>query len=50
MNTPFYELYYYVLTAKSWTDQAILRSLEAKKDFNERLFGRENGELSGGFG
>lgn len=50
LNTPFYELYYYVLAAKSWTDQAILRSLEAKKDFNERLFGRENGELSGGFG
>jgi hypothetical protein len=36
MNTPFTELYYYVLASKSVIDRAILRALELKESFNER--------------
>jgi hypothetical protein len=39
LNTPYDQLYYYVLVAKSWTDMAILKKLDEKKDFNEREFG-----------
>lgn len=35
LNTPFYDLYYYVLKSKSVIDLAISKSLKAKKNFNE---------------
>lgn len=35
LNTPFDTLYYYVLRSSSWIDLAILKSLKAKKNFNE---------------
>ena len=38
LNTPYSLLFYYVFSAKSWTDLAILKSLSKKKDFNERKF------------
>ena len=37
-NTPFEDLYYYYLQSKSSIDQAILKSLEKKKDFNEKKY------------
>lgn len=40
LNTPFKDLYYYVLMSNSLIDKAIRRSLRAKKDFNEREFGK----------
>lgn len=42
LNTPFEELYYYVIFVKSLTDLSILKKLEEKKDFNEKDFEREN--------
>lgn len=42
LNTPYKDLYYYVLLAKSWTDSAIFRSLMEKKDFNERKYVRDH--------
>lgn len=38
LNTPFRELYYYVLKSKSVMDLAVWRSLREKKSFNERKF------------
>lgn len=38
LNTPFTNLYYYVLKSKSVIDMAIWRSLREKKNFNERKF------------
>lgn len=38
LNTPFGVLYYYVFYSKSIIDQALRRSLENKKLFNERVF------------
>lgn len=38
LNTPFKNLYYYVLKSDSWIDQAIWRALRTKKDFNENKF------------
>lgn len=38
MNTPYVDLWYYVLRSDSPLDCAILRSLRAKKKFNERGF------------
>lgn len=38
MNTPFTDLYFYRLISKSWIDNAILKCLQNKKDFNERRF------------
>ena len=34
LNTPFFDLYYYVLRSKSAVDWAVWRSLKAKKNFN----------------
>lgn len=36
LNTPFYELFYYVLMSDSVVDKAIMRALEEKRSFNER--------------
>lgn len=38
INTPYTDLYYYVLTSKSIVDKAVKRSLDAKHDFNTRRF------------
>lgn len=43
LNTPFFDLFYYVFAAKSWTDLAILKSLREKKDFNERKYAKDHG-------
>ena len=37
-NTPYKDLYYYYFQSKSSIDKAILRSLEKKKDFNEKKY------------
>lgn len=37
-NTPYTDLYYYILQSKAPIDQAILRALKQKKNFNERRF------------
>lgn len=37
-NTPFEDLYYYYFYSNSSIDKAILKSLEAKKDFNEKKY------------
>ena len=36
MNTPFYDLYYYVIRSNSVIDRMIWKSLVKKEDFNER--------------
>ena len=38
MNTPYINLYYYVLTSRSIIDKAILGALSRKKSFNESSF------------
>lgn len=38
LNTPFSDLHYYVLLAKSGIDPAVMSSLKAKKSFNEVRF------------
>jgi hypothetical protein len=38
LNTPYIDLYYYILRSKTPIDTAIWRSLRAKKDFNYRDF------------
>jgi hypothetical protein len=35
LNTPFKELFYYVLTSDSMIDQAVYKALRAKRNFNE---------------
>lgn len=41
-NTPFYDLYYYILKSDSTIDKSILTALRNKKDFNEsRYFSRQ---------
>lgn len=40
LNTPFTDLYYYVLTSNSSIDKKIKESLSEKKDFNEAVFVR----------
>jgi superfamily II DNA or RNA helicase len=40
LNTPFKDLYYYVLVSKSLIDIAVSRSLKAKKNFNEARYAR----------
>lgn len=41
LNTPFIELFYYILVSNSIIDRAIKRSLESKESFNERKFAKE---------
>ena len=38
LNTPYDELFYYVIMSKSAIDRAILRSLKGKESFNEATF------------
>ena len=38
LNTPYSELYYYVLVSTSWIDSAIRKALKDKKSFNERSY------------
>jgi hypothetical protein len=45
MNTPYRDLYYYVLRSKSVVDSAIWKSLKAKKSFNVSNFDVEELEL-----
>ena len=39
LNTPYKDLYYYVLVSKAPIDLAILKTVRAKKTFNEKAFG-----------
>lgn len=41
MNTPFTDLYYYVLANHSKIDAAVLASLKAKKSFNESRYAKK---------
>lgn len=38
MNTPYTDLYYYILRSGSFIDQAIIKSLATKQTFNEKKF------------
>lgn len=38
LNTPYSELYYYVLVSTSWIDSAIRKALKDKKSFNESSY------------
>lgn len=40
MNTPYIDLYYYILLSHSPMDQAILKALKNKKTFNEKGFAK----------
>ena len=42
LNTPFKDLYYYVMRSDSPIDQAIMRSLLWKKTFNEKGWAKDN--------
>lgn len=43
LNTPFKELYYYVLLSESPIDRVVMQSLTAKKSFNEARFVKTKG-------
>lgn len=38
MNTPYVDLYYYVLRSKSWIDMAIWKAILFKRNFNESIY------------
>lgn len=38
MNTPFADLYYYILHSRAPIDQSIMKALSKKQNFNEKLF------------
>lgn len=42
LNTPFVDLYYYILMSRSVIDHAIWKSLKSKRNFNEKRFIEEN--------
>lgn len=37
LNTPYHDLYYYILTSKSLIDQMVTKALKKKKNFNEKI-------------
>lgn len=39
LNTPFFDLYYYVLLSKAPIDRAVMKALESKQNFNEASYG-----------
>lgn len=43
MNTPFTNLYYYIMKSKAPIDQAVSGSLSSKKMFNERAWAHDHG-------
>lgn len=43
LNTPYTDLYYYMIRSVSMIDQGIVRALTAKKNFNESAFAKEIG-------
>lgn len=45
LNTPFSTLYYYVLMSNSVIDKAIMKSLSAKKSFNESRWLKSKGAM-----
>lgn len=47
LNTPFRDLYYFYLRSKSIVDEAIWRSLKAKKNFNVMQFPLESLKIEG---
>ena len=42
LNSPFIDLWYYTLRSKCWVDDAIWKSLKAKKNFNASQYDPEN--------
>lgn len=38
LNTPFTNLFYYILMSDSWIDKSVLKSLKNKKNFNQQRF------------
>lgn len=42
LNTPYIDLYYYVITSDSPMDKAIIKALKNKKSFNEKGWARRN--------
>lgn len=47
LNTQFRDLHYYVLKSNSMIDDAVWKSLRAKKSFNESTFSEQNGLQNG---
>jgi hypothetical protein len=43
LDTPFTDLYYYVLMSDSMIDRAVKRSLDNKELFNENSYAKEFG-------
>jgi len=41
LNTPYFDLHYYILKSNAWIDQAIWKSLSSKKNFNESSYYRQ---------
>lgn len=50
MNTPFYTLFYYILLSNSMSDRAVRKSLDQKRDFNERQWAFKELGIRGDFG
>lgn len=43
MDTPFKDLYYYILRSDTWIDKAIWRAIVMKQNFNEKVYLEELG-------